>query len=91
MEETKTFLQHCLEGTMQPSEIQDAVEAYHAGDGNGTLREYLGFDPYEYEAWCREGDETVTEIVNAHRNGRTLREVRIAQVMLKGLFSLRGL
>lgn len=62
MEETKTFLQRCLEGTAQPSEIHDAVEVYHAGDGNGTLREYLGFDPYEYEAWGREGDETVTEI-----------------------------
>lgn len=91
MEETKTFLQHCLEGTMQPSEIQDAVDAYHAGDKEGTLREYLGFDPYEYEAWGREGDETVTEIVNAHRKGRTLREIRVAQVMLQGLFSLRGL
>lgn len=60
---------------------------------NAFLKERcgLGFDPYEYEAWVREGDETVTEIVNAHRNGRTLREVRIAQVMLEGLFSLRGL
>lgn len=91
MERTKTFLQRCLEGTAQPSEIHDAVEGYHAGDGNGTLREYLGFDPYEYEAWGREGDETVTEIVNAHREGRTLREARVAQVMLQGLFSLRGM
>lgn len=58
MKETKTFLQCCLEGTMEPSEIHDAVEAY------------LG-DSYEYGQIVRRDQPDVIDyhMVTIWRNG----------------------
>jgi len=52
----KTFVERCLEGTAQPDDVDDWVDAWHEsarGSEDLTLDEYLGFTPEEGAIWAR--------------------------------------
>ncbi len=51
----KTFLEKCVDGEAQASEIDDYVDAWHESRGGVGmhLREYLGFTPEQHALWVR--------------------------------------
>jgi len=62
----RTFVQECVHGDATPSAIDDFVERWHAGEGEGTLAEYLGFTAAEYAAWVEDPDR-LASILDAYR------------------------
>lgn len=74
MSENETFLEQVLAGTRLASEIDDAVEDWHSGDSNASLRETLGFKEDEYDLWLS-SPSFFDLIVFARATGHTLQEV----------------
>jgi len=67
----KTFVERCLEGTAQPGDIDDWVDAWHEsapGSEDLTLDEYLGFTPEEGAIWARYGSRLGEILENRRRN-----------------------
>lgn len=64
-----SFMDSLRAGSAQPSQIDDAVEAWHAGAGEGqTLEDFLGMTPSEYPEWMR--DPGVLEAIVSHSQPR---------------------
>ena len=61
-----TFLEEYLAGAVSADVIDDYVDHWHAGEGDGTLAEFLGFTEDEY-AWWVETPEALDVILNRHR------------------------
>jgi hypothetical protein len=67
-----TFLQQCLDGVVDPDEIDDFIDAWHEGEGdNEELHQFLGFTEDEYRLWLAR-PEFIYPILQAHRFGQPL-------------------
>lgn len=65
---TITFVDKCLAGDADLNEIDDFVEAWHGGAGEGLeLDEFLGMTLDEYALWV-ERPSALPAIVSAHSN-----------------------
>ena len=49
-----TFVDQCLEGLVDPPQIDDFIDQWHEGTSKCSLPEYLGFTPEEYACWVEE-------------------------------------
>ena len=68
----KPFVDRCLAGEVEPSDIDDWVTAWHEsapGSEDLTLDEYLGFTPEEGAIWARYGSR-LGEILENRRQNR---------------------
>lgn len=64
-----TYIQKCIAGEALPDEIDDHVDRWHAGEGQGiSLAEYLGLTDAEYKAWV-EDPEALTGILASKEKG----------------------
>jgi hypothetical protein len=62
----KTFLELCVEGVEQPSNIDDYVHMWHDGDDPREIYEFLGLSWSEYGEWVRDSS-AIYGIVEAHK------------------------
>lgn len=48
-----SFMDECVAGRAQPQAVDDAVDAWHEGRGEGDLAAWLGLDAREAALWVR--------------------------------------
>ncbi|WP_107316338.1 hypothetical protein [Achromobacter xylosoxidans] len=66
------FIQKCISGDVLENEIDDFVDAWHEGDGEGLeLHEYLGMTWEEYSIWAT-SPSILRYIIAARKRGTTL-------------------
>jgi hypothetical protein len=64
---TTPFIEAVLNGEASLAEIDDFVEAWHSGTGEGvTLREYLGMSEPEYSRFAR-SESALVQIIAERR------------------------
>ena len=61
-----SFIQKCLNGEADPSELDEYIEYWHTHSVGVSLREYLGLTPTEYEEWGKGNDAVFSDIL-AHK------------------------
>ena len=61
-----TFLEQARAGAIGPDDIEGFVARWHGGEGEGPLRDFLGFTAEEYGRWLREPDALQEIIGPAH-------------------------
>lgn len=71
-----TFLEQARAGTVGAADVDDFVERWHEGEGEGTLREFLGLTVEEYGRWLRE-PSALNEIIGAGQGQRTLHRAAV--------------
>ena len=71
-----TFLEQARAGAASPDDIDAFVARWHDGEGEGSLRDFLGFTAEEYARWLREPAALQEIIGPAH----DLRPRRVAAV-----------
>ena len=62
------FMQKCLAGVAQFTDIDDYVERWHECNSDKTIHDFLGLTLREYSLWV-EQPEVLPEIVTARRTG----------------------
>jgi len=72
-----SFLSRCLEGHVDPEDIEDFVAAWHEGEGGDSLPEFLGFTDEEYALWV-EKPMALPLILHSKRNSVNLEEAAAA-------------
>ncbi len=55
-ERKKTFIELCLEGRADLSDIDDYIEAWHTTKGDASLHQFLGMTDSEYSLWVEKPD-----------------------------------
>lgn len=63
----KTFKEKYLAGEVGFEEIDDYSQEWGFSDTTDTLREYLGLNAEEEDAWVSVGDEALREILDQQR------------------------
>lgn len=63
-----TFKEKYLSGEIEFEEIDDYTYAWGMDDNGGTLREYLGLNEEEEDAWVSVGDEALKELLDNQRS-----------------------
>jgi hypothetical protein len=53
----QSFVDACVAGVVSADTIDDYVDRWHAGEGDGSLAEFLGFTEEEYASWVESPDE----------------------------------
>lgn len=68
MENTeKKFKEKYLAGEIDFEEIDDYSQEWGFSDTTDTLREYLGLNEEEEDAWVSDGDDALREMLDAQR------------------------
>ena len=62
------FMQKCLAGAAQSTDINDYVERWHECHSGKAIHDFLGLTLHEYSLWV-EQPEVLPEIVTARRTG----------------------
>lgn len=63
----KTFKERYLAGEIEFEEIDDYSHAWGISDDTRTLREYLGLDAEEEDAWISVGEEALQDMLDAKK------------------------
>lgn len=63
----KTFKERYLAGEIEFEEIDDYSHAWGISDDARTLREYLGLDAEEEDAWISAGEEALQDMLDAKK------------------------
>jgi hypothetical protein len=53
-DDPRSFIQLCLEDDARPDEIDDYVDRWHDGEGDGSLAAFLGMTDAEYARWAED-------------------------------------
>lgn len=64
----KKFKELYLDGEIELEEIDDFVSRWNFSDETCTLREYLGLNEEEEDAWISDSDEALFELLRAQKN-----------------------
>jgi hypothetical protein len=67
----RSFVEGYLAGELGADAIDDFIDRWHAGEGQGDLAQYLGFTQSEYAAWVERPD-ALPRILEARRQGKDL-------------------
>lgn len=65
----RKFKEKYLAGEIEFEEIDDYSQDWGFSDTLDTLREYLGLDEEEEDAWVSVGDEALKELLDRQRQG----------------------
>lgn len=65
----KKFKEKYLDGEIEFEEIDDYSQEWGFHDDSMTLREYLGLNAEEEDAWISIGDEALKEILDGQKKG----------------------
>lgn len=66
--EEKTFKELYLAGEIEFEEIDDYSYQWGMHEEEKTLREYLGLDEEEEDAWISEGEDALKELLDQKKN-----------------------
>lgn len=72
------FIDDCLCGNVLLDDIDDFIDAWHDGDDDISLSEFLGMTQKEYALWVKE-PTALPFIINAHRKKTTIDEIIVNQ------------
>lgn len=72
-ENNKTYVELCLEGMADLTEIDDYIERWHSSNTIIPIHEYLGMSIDEYALWV-EKPESIRFILFSRQYGYTLQE-----------------
>jgi len=64
----KKYKERYLAGEIEFEEIDDYSQEWGGSDTTDTLREYLGLNAEEEDAWVSVGDEALKEILDKQKN-----------------------
>ena len=64
-----SFVQKCLNGEADLSELDEYIEYWHTHDVEISLREFLGLTHREYEEWGNGGDSIFRDILRCRIEG----------------------
>lgn len=64
----KTYKERYLSGEIEFEEIDDYSHAWGISDETRTLREYLGLNAQEEDAWISEGEDALRNLLDAQRD-----------------------
>jgi hypothetical protein len=70
----KTYMELCLEGMADLTEIDEYIEKWHTSETDVTIYEFLGMNRKEYALWV-ERPESIRFILFSRRYGFTIEEV----------------
>lgn len=59
----KTFIDDCLNGDANVTDIDQYIEYWHTHELTNTLQEFLGLNDYEFEVWCKNSDNILRDIL----------------------------
>lgn len=65
----RTFKEKYLAGEIEFEEIDDYSQEWGFSDETRTLREYLGLNDEEEDAWVSVGDDALKELLDTQRMG----------------------
>lgn len=65
----KTFLEDCLNAEATLFDIDKYIEYWHTNDIELSLREFLGFTPYEYEQFGKNSNSIIRDILRCRIEG----------------------
>jgi hypothetical protein len=68
------FIDLYLAGRAAPEDINDSIDAWHAGSGREPIYDHLGMTEEEYAAWLRDPD-VLPQIARARREHTPLTKV----------------
>ncbi len=68
---SETFLDEVLEGRALWTDVDDWVDRWHEGRGDGELHEFLGMSWEEYRLWA-EQPASLRFIISAHEHGEAI-------------------
>ena len=68
-----TFVEQCLDGSVDPSQIDDFIDQWHAGQDERPIETFLGFTSEEYARWVEE-PWTLRYILFSRKMGRPFEE-----------------
>jgi hypothetical protein len=71
---SENFVTLCARGDVIVDDIDDYVEAWHRGEGQGDLHDFLGMTWEEYALWLTQ-PESLPLIVTAHIEGRSVFQI----------------
>ena len=72
----KNFMEKCLEGEAQLSEINSYVERWNKGNTGLSLTAYLGMSDFEYEEWEKSSGEALQAIFFCKKHKIDYKELR---------------
>lgn len=72
-----SFIQKCLNGEADISELDTYVENWHTHAMEVSLRDYLGLTPAEYKAWSTGNDSIFRDIIRCRMEGISFEEKQI--------------
>lgn len=64
-----TFIEQVLRGEATVEDIDNAVEEWHADRSFGSLQDWLGMTPAEYQAWVRDAGAIVGIVASRKQGG----------------------
>ena len=66
-----TFLDLCLQGKVDPGEIDDFIDRWHEAPEGRELHEFLGMSEKEYARWLRQPN-ALASIIKGHQRAAPL-------------------
>jgi hypothetical protein len=70
------FLDLYLEGQASADDINDSIDAWHAGSGKESIHDFLGMTEEEYARWLRNPDQ-LPQIARARKEAQPLLKTRV--------------
>lgn len=70
MEQAGTFKEKYLAGEIEFEAIDDYSYEWGIRDDAGTLREYLGLDEEEEDAWISDGEDALLALLDAKKKDK---------------------
>lgn len=64
----KSFIDECLYGIGDIEDIYDYIQYWHTHQTNKSLEEFLGLTEYEYNAWIKNDDSIIRDILRCRRD-----------------------
>lgn len=65
----KNFISDFLTEGLLIDDVDDYVEYWHNHDVEESLSDFLGLTEYEYEAWMKEGNDILRDVLYCRRHG----------------------
>ncbi len=64
----KSFIDECLYGVGDIEDIYDYIQYWHTHQMDKSLEEFLGLTDYEYNAWIKNDDNILREILRCRKD-----------------------
>ena len=70
----KNFIADFLDEGLILEDIDDYVEYWHNNEMSQSLKDFLGLNDYEYEAWLQKGNDVIRDVLYCKRQNLNLKD-----------------